>query len=417
MPNRPAEPTLPSIGTSLARALTSRWALATALALTVLSIYPFLWDEKMRARQFFDLQVYYGGVAHWLETGSLYDWALPPEQIYGFTYPPFAAFIFAPFVLVTNAQTAGPIFLICNVAALVSLVYLSCRGMGVGKGPALATGLWLTPLLLKFFPISFNMELGQINLFLVLLILTDVIYLKNTRWHGILIAVTACIKLTPAVFGLLFLATRDWKSLARFVGTGLASIVLSFAVDFEVAREYFTEKIFESSRVGSITGALNYNLLGTWAMLFPAGITAVLFVVSALIALVLSYLAARSLAQRGQYLGAASAVAALGLLLSPISWTHHWVWFVTFIVFTTLYGLTRRQSSYLYLAVTGTILFAMPFAVWFGGYDWGGNQWPKHLALVHSLPVFWALAYLAVPALEGQKSLKALDTPATVSGQ
>lgn len=417
MPNRPAEPTLPSIGTSLARALTSRWALATALALTVLSTYPFLWDEKMQAREFFDLEVYYGGVAHWLETGRLYDWALPPEEIYGFTYPPFAALVFMPFVLLTNAQTAGPLFLILNVAALVTLVYLSCRGMGVSKRPALAAGLWLTPLLLKFFPISFNMELGQINLFLVLLILTDVICLKNTRWHGILIAITACIKLTPAVFGLLFLATRDWKSLARFIGTGLASIVLSFAVDFEVAREYFTEKIFESSRVGSITGALNYNLLGTWAMLFPAGVTTLLFAISAIAALGLSYLAARSLAQRGQYLGAASAVATLGLLLSPISWTHHWVWFVTFIVFATLYGLMCRQSSYLYLAATGTLLFAMPFAVWFGGYDWGGNQWPEHLALFHSLPVFWALAYLAVPALEGRKTLKTLDAPATVSGQ
>ncbi|MFW0182978.1 glycosyltransferase 87 family protein [Rothia sp. CCM 9417] len=417
MPNRPAEPTLPSIGVSLARALTSRWALATALALTVLSIYPFLWDEKMQARHFFDLQVYYGGVAHWLETGRLYDWALPPEEVYGFTYPPFAALVFTPFVLLTNAQTAGPIFLICNVAALVSLVYLSCRGMGVSKRPALAAGLWLTPLLLKFFPISFNMELGQINLFLVLLILTDVIYLKNTRWHGILIAITACIKLTPAVFGLLFLATRDWKSLARFVGTGLASIVLSFAVDFEIAREYFTEKIFESGRVGSITGALNYNLLGTWAMLFPTGIAAVLFVISAVSALVLSYLAALSLARRGQYLGAASAVAALGLLLSPISWTHHWVWFVTFIIFATLYGLARRQSSYLYLAATGTLLFSMPFAVWFGGYNWGGNEWPNSLALIHSLPVFWALLYLLVPVLEGRKTLEALDTPATVSGQ
>lgn len=319
MPVAPAAHQRPPIA-ALTRALTSTPALVTALALTLISAYPFLWDEKMVAREFFDLQVYYGGVAHWLETGQLYNWALPPEEIYGFTYPPFAALVFTPFVLLTSADTAGPIFLLLNIAALVALVYLSCRGMGVGKRPALAAGLWLTPLLLKFFPISFNMELGQINLFLVLLILTDVIYLKNTRWHGVLIALTACIKLTPAIFGLLFIATRDWKSLARFVGTGLASILLSFAVNFEVAREYFTEKIFESSRVGSITGALNYNLLGTWAMLFPSWLTGVLFAVTALGSVVLTYLAVRRLTGqdvRGAYLGAASCVAVLGLLLSP----------------------------------------------------------------------------------------------------
>ena len=159
MPVAPAAHQRPPIA-ALARALTSTPALVTALALTLISAYPFLWDEKMVAREFFDLQVYYGGVAHWLETGQLYNWALPPEEIYGFTYPPFAALVFAPFVLLTSADTAGPIFLLLNIAALVTLVYLSCRGMGVGKRPALAAGLWLTPLLLKFFPISFNMELG-----------------------------------------------------------------------------------------------------------------------------------------------------------------------------------------------------------------------------------------------------------------
>ena len=404
MPVAPAAHQRPPIA-ALARALTSTPALVTALALTLISAYPFLWDEKMVAREFFDLQVYYGGVAHWLETGQLYNWALPPEEIYGFTYPPFAALVFAPFVLLTSADTAGPIFLLLNIAALVTLVYLSCRGMGVGKRPALAAGLWLTPLLLKFFPISFNMELGQINLFLVLLILTDVIYLKNTRWHGVLIALTACIKLTPAIFGLLFIATRDWKSLGRFVGTGLASILLSFAVDFEVAREYFTEKIFESSRVGSITGALNYNLLGTWAMLFPSWITGVLFAVTALGSVVLTYLAVRRLAGqdvRGTYLGAASCVATLGLLLSPISWTHHWVWFVTFLVFAALYGWRTAHTGYLYLASTGVLVFAMPFAVWFGGHDWGGNEWPEHLALLHALPVAWAVAYLILGARSPQ---------------
>ncbi|WP_237224110.1 glycosyltransferase 87 family protein [Rothia nasisuis] len=396
MSTAPTATTRPAF-VALTQALTGNAALAAAGALTLISLYPFLWDDKMVPREFFDLQVYYGGVEHWLDTGQLYNWALPPEEIYGFTYPPFAALVFAPFVLLTSAETAGPIFLVLNVAALVTLVYLSCRGMGVTGRPALAAGLWLTPLLLTFFPIRFNMELGQINLFLVLLILSDVIYLKNTRWHGVLIALTACIKLTPAIFGLFFLATRDWKSLTRFIGTGLASIVLSFAVDFEVAREYFTQKIFESSRIGSVTGALNYNLLGTWSMLFPAWLTGLLFTLTALAALVLAYRAVRVLAHQdagGGYLGAASCVAVLGLLLSPISWTHHWVWFVTLLIFSALYGWRSARAEYLFLAAAGTLIFSLPFAVWFGGYDWGGNEWPELLALLHALPVVWAAAYL-----------------------
>lgn len=388
--------------TALRAALSSNLALLTGLALTLISLYPFLWDEKMVARSFFDLNVYYGAVDSWLTSGNLYNWALPPEEIYGFTYPPLAALIFAPFVLLTTPDAAGPAFLVLNVGALVLVTYLSLRGLEVSKRVALATGLWLTPLFLKFFPISFNMELGQINLFLVLLILTDAIYLRGTRWHGVLMALAASIKLTPAIFGLYFLATRDWKSLARFVGTGAAGIALSFAVMPHRAVEFFTEKIFESDRVGSITGALNYNLLGSWSMILPQVPATVLFALSALAILVLTYLACRELHTRGQQLGAVSTVAALGLLLSPISWTHHWVWLVVFLVFSAVYGWRTGNRTYLYLAATGTLLFAMPFAVWFGGHNWGTGQWPLGLGLMHALPVLWAVAYLAVPALRGR---------------
>lgn len=382
---------------TLRHALTGNAALVTGLLLTVVSLYPFLWNDKMDPKDFFDLQVYYGGVAHWLATGDLYNWALPPEEIYGFTYPPFAALVFAPFVMLTSTATAGPVFLALSVAGLVAMVYLALRGTGVARRVSLATGLWLTPLLLLYFPISFNMELGQINVFLVLLIMADALCLRGTRYHGILMAIAASIKLTPAVFGLYFLATRDWKSLARFIGTGLATIALSFAVMPQVATEYFTEKIFESGRVGSITAALNYNLLGTWQMLFPAGVAGVLFAVTALLSIALAYLAARRFHAAGEHLGAVTAVATLGLLISPISWTHHWVWFVPMLVFATRYGARTGQSSYLYLAATGAVLFSLPFAVWFGGYSWETNQWPELLALIHALPVVWAVAYLLLP--------------------
>lgn len=392
----------PASSVSLVRALSGNYALLVAFMLTLISLYPFLWNDKMELREFFDLRVYYGAVAHWLETGELYSWALPPERIYGFTYPPFAALFFAPFVLVTDARTAGPLFLVLNVAALVALIFVACRGMGVGTRLALAAGLWLTPLFLKFFPVSFNMELGQINLFLVLLILVDLVYLRGTRWHGVLMALTACIKLTPAIFGLLFLATRDWKSLGRFIGTGLASIALSFLLATDVSLEYFTDKMFESSRVGSITGALNYNLLGTWSMLFPGWLALPLFVITALASVALAYRSARLLSVSGgrdSYLGAGSCVAVLGLLLSPISWTHHWVWFVVLLIFAVMTGWRQAREGYLFLAASGFLIFSMPFAVWFGGHSWDTNEWPELLALLHALPVFWALAYLLLPVV------------------
>jgi alpha-1,2-mannosyltransferase len=49
-------------------------------------------------RHFFDLGVYRGAVRYWLlDGGDLYDFRYQ-DSVYGFTYPPFAALVFAPLV-------------------------------------------------------------------------------------------------------------------------------------------------------------------------------------------------------------------------------------------------------------------------------------------------------------------------------
>ena len=69
------------------RALT---LLGLAAAIAVLTWFATIWHA------FFDLSIYDGAVTYWLRDGGMiYDW-LRPESRYGFTYPPFAAFLMAP---------------------------------------------------------------------------------------------------------------------------------------------------------------------------------------------------------------------------------------------------------------------------------------------------------------------------------
>lgn len=378
------------------RAISSNVSIFTAFMIALLSAYPFLRDGEAKPHSFFDLNVYYGAVSRWLEIGDLYNWAIPPNEIYGFTYPPFAAVVFAPFVSLISVETAGTSLVFISIASIVLISYMSFSCMGVSKRISIALSLWIAPLLLKFHPVVFNMQMGQINFLLALMILIDVIYLKNTRLHGILMALAASIKLTPAIFGLLLVAKRDWISLARFVATGILGILLSFAVDYKITIEYFTDKMFDSGRVGKTYSSLNFNLVGVLDKVFTESNNFV-YVITVVLMIGIAYFSARRLVLRDQYFGAAMVIATLGLLVSPISWIHHWIWFIPMLIFLTIYGISISNSLCIFWSLTGLLLFSSSFAMWFFGETTRENGWILPLALAHSTQVLWAVVYVALP--------------------
>jgi hypothetical protein len=51
------------------------------------------------------------------------------------------------------------------------------------------------------------------------------------------------------------------------------------------------------------------------------------------------------LARRGDWLGAAAVTGTTGLLVSPISWTHHWVWILPALVVLTRGGIGSRAAA------------------------------------------------------------------------
>jgi alpha-1,2-mannosyltransferase len=94
-----------------------------------------------------------------------------------------------------------------------------------------------------------------------------------------------------------------------------------------VARTYWTSDLFAAKRVGTIAFVGNqslYGLLHRWP--FPSdGLTGLWLVLSAAAAVLGLYVAHRCLTNDSRA-AAMLALALVGLLISPISWTHHWVW-------------------------------------------------------------------------------------------
>ncbi|GAB2938056.1 mannosyltransferase [Rhodococcus aerolatus] len=279
-----------------------------------------------------DLRVYSGGGAAALD-GSLYSFtyaAATPDFPLPFTYPPFAALLFTPLHLLPFTPL-GVAWQLATVAALWGVLRVAAE-LVVGRD-AVRTPRWRSLLLVWtavavwFEPVRTTLNFGQVNVFLVLGALLAV---RSRRWwlSGLLVGLLAGVKLTPAVTGAYLLLRR------RFAATVTSAVVFAATVGVSIlalgseAASYFTDVGLDTDRIGPVGSAINQSLRGALSRLVGHDIgMGALWAGAVAVVLVLAALAWRRL-DPDDRLGALVVVQLVGLLASPISWSHHWVWLV-----------------------------------------------------------------------------------------
>ena len=358
---------------------------------------------------FVDLHVYLGGAAALDKPGTLYSYMYAdqtPDFPLPFTYPPFAALVFyplsrLPFAVVALCWQVG------TIAAVYGVVRFSQRLLGIANGSSRQAMLW-TAIAIWTEPLRSTFDYGQINVILVLAVLWAA---YSTRWwlSGLLVGLAAGIKLTPAITGVYFLGLRRWGA-ALFAGLVFAVTVgLSIVVIGEQARYYFTDLLGDASRVGPIGTSFNQSwrgglsrILGHDAGYGPLVLTAIA------VTAVLAFLAWRALdsgaAPQRDRLGSLLVVQLFGLLVSPISWTHHWIWLVPLMIWL-LNGPWRMRSGarllgwgWLALTLIGVpwlLSFAQP-TIWQIGRPWY-LAWPGLVYIVATLATLGWIAASGAP--------------------
>ncbi|MET7596427.1 glycosyltransferase 87 family protein [Streptomyces sp. NPDC005481] len=266
------------------------------------------------------------------------EWRLPA------TYPPFAALLFVPTAWLPPLALKAA-FVAGNTALLALLVRLSCRFAGLPAGTsrvctATALALWLEPV---FQTVLF----GQINLALACLVLWDLSRPQGARGRGIAVGIAAGVKLTPVLFVAYLLFTRSRRpptlpgarsrdgltALTSFLGTVLLGAVVLPAASVD----FWTRRLLETGRIGKVWIVDNQSLQGLLARALgdpaPGAAWALVAVPAACAGL---RLACRATDTRLGVL----ATAATALLVSPVSWSHHWVWCVPLLAFLLAEGRT-----------------------------------------------------------------------------
>jgi alpha-1,2-mannosyltransferase len=323
-----------------------------------------------------DLEVYRFGVQAWLAGGDLYG-ALPETSgkiALPFIYPPFAAMLMVPLAVVPWL-VAWVGLLGLSTLALGATLYVFARRLwpSGGRGGALSVASIALPLALAVEPgraIDFDhpvpgrpafglepvlqtIEFGQINLVLMALVALDCLVARPKWPRGMLIGIAAAIKLTPAVFVLYFLLRRDYRSAATAAVSGVVATVIGFAVAPAQSWEFWSDP------AGGVSGSPFFTNQTFEAMLVRAGVDGTVRTATwVLLSVALLALAAPAIRRAPPPLALVT-LAAVGLLVSPTSWSHHWVWVAPALLVAAATAWAHRSAAWTAVTVAMAAVFVV----------------------------------------------------------
>jgi len=308
-----------------------------------------------------DLGVYLRLGGRYIFTSHLYSFALPNTSLL-FTYPPFAALLFAPWQrLFSTVHSVQTTWTVCNLVALIGLLVISIRlvkpDFRTASAWRLALVLTLPALLLN--PVLVTVGFGQVNLVVTFLVMWDLLTPRRIgRRHaplGIATGLSAAVKLTPLLFVPYLVLTRRFRGALTCLLTFLACELVTFLVSPASSRAYWTKALFRPGRAGQLSFVGNQNL---WAMLERVNheLLGAPLMAPVLVAVTAGGLWLANLAHRrsSPTLGVLIC-AATCLLVSPISWVHHMVWVVPAILWLALADDRPRRGRV--MAAGAAVLF------------------------------------------------------------
>lgn len=334
-----------------------RW-LAAAVGLFVFSAAVALLAHWWHG--FIDLQVYRNGARVWLDGGDLYG---PMPPVYGlglpFTYPPLAAMFFVPLalmplvvaeivVLVTSLVSLG-------IALWLALVRVRPELDRISVLTVLIAGLGLAQFLE---PVRQTFNFGQINLVLMAVVAVDALVRKPFWPRGMLIGITVSIKLIPAGYLLYFLLRRDWKAAATLVVSAAGAVGIGFLLFPNDSVQYWFHTVTDTGRIGTPYFAGNQSIKGT---LFRLGLDETmatgLWIALSVLTVGLAAIWMVRLIDAGSDVAALLVNAAAVLLVSPVSWSHHWVWAAPALVIAVDQATRRRSRGFTAVVALFTLMF------------------------------------------------------------
>lgn len=389
---------------------------------------------------FTDINVYRWGGEYLFAGRDLYSeylhappegdtWRLPMP----WTYTPFAALLFVPLATVSLSMMEA-LWMIGTLVAMVAVARLMWVWLGYRPGRRLTWAAVLAAAMMLFTePFRMTLWLGQINVFLLLLLVWDASRPAGTRLRGVATGIEAGIKLTPAFLWFHYVVTRQWRVAAVSVGTFVATIAVGAVVAPGSSLHYWSGGMFDGARIGIVEAPSNQSVYGVLAWyVYHGPVPTVVWLVGASAAALMGLAAAWYLHERGFPQLAFVLSGMTGAVASPFSWGHHWVWFLPLMLVLLDLLLRHARTGWARIAWVLPLVLYFFVGAWTQSFPtdeqpdgrWVGTGWfmtsaalegPLSPLLREPYLVVWALTLilgvLAARLLGGDQG-----RPATTSG-
>lgn len=347
-----------------------------------------------------DLDVYRSGATAIVNGVNPYDHSFPVRNdSLAFTYPPLALLVFLPLAFIPFVLSE---ILVTGITILVAWwIIKKVFSELVSELPKNIN--WIVLASLGVFiisePLGDTIRFGQINVFLMALVMLDFMVLEKSRYRGILVGFAAAIKLTPAVFGLYFLLKKDWRGAINCVLSGLGWTLLAAVILPKASLDYWTLYLWDSSRVGQLDYAANQSLRGSLARFISDKPQVALWLLASILVFVLATIAIWKFIQLKNTLGALAANSLVALLISPISWSHHWVWVMLFVPLCCYYAWHNRDIIAGILGSTALLCILSYSRFFFSHQRETLFFWSPWQKIIGSGYVIWGVLFLIFAAI------------------
>jgi alpha-1,2-mannosyltransferase len=228
--------------------------------------------------------------------------------------------------------------------------------------------------------------------------------------RGLLIGLAAALKLTPAVFILYFIARRDWKAAGTSVAGFLAVTGIGFLLAPHDSVTYWTKMVFQTGRIGPVAFSSNQSITGVLYRAHQTGAAeSALWLLSAACVVAAALIGVSRAARAGRPIRALALTASTELLVSPISWSHHWVWASPTLLTIVLTARRAGNRRMMYWACAGIVIFVASPQIWFphtGNRELGWGWWEQIIGSSYVWVALGALLFAASPwsALAGRRA-------------
>lgn len=343
-----------------------------------------------------DMIIYREGVRAFLNGTEVYSVPMQAGDIaLPFIYPPFGALVMVPLTAFEwmSDDMAGNIMIVISDALVLACLYAIFRALKIKPLLPVVALVWAATMF--FEPIRLNNGFAQINIVIMALAIFDLVPRKRWLPQGWLIGLAAAIKITPLAMLLYFLLRREWKPILTAFISAVVATLLAAAYRWDAFVEFFTSKLLDMGSGGdfgvgtayqsnsSLKGVIQRLFTSQEAMDNHGTLINVVWLVAALTVIAGGSALIMAQVKHGLLVDAHLTTATVMLLISPVSWSHHWVWLSLIVPVLVYRAWTWRQSTW----VAGSLLAVL--AAWVGMLvTVPGKWWFGDNIDVHTMPLY-----------------------------